>query len=326
MPRRRTASLAPIVVLAACAQRGALPANPVATLPALHAHAAPSVRAWGTLVDDPHGYPLPNVPVKLMPWQPCKIVMRNGKPLKPERRICPAPVARTTTGPKGFFSVTARPGHYLLVIGTDSPALPPANARPTIHDNAWLQPTPAAQHLLAPGACTTWPQAHCLPPFYGYQPPKVELTHDYRLAELNTPYARSVEVPCLADFDAQRELRGLAPMVEDEWLVESNHGVLWDYTMEPSGHAWHGFTGGLGVIQGGSSCADLASWLFTQPTQPWQGNGSWYAVQPQTVWFGGGFSLYNAHPPHVHSSFGSLLYAFDARYDLHDPNVPVPWP
>jgi hypothetical protein len=68
-----------------------------------------------------------NVEVRLMPWRACTVVEKHTD--------CPMPVVSTKTVAGGKFVLHAHPGHYLLVIGSNTPV----DHRATIHDPVYLK-------------------------------------------------------------------------------------------------------------------------------------------------------------------------------------------
>jgi hypothetical protein len=282
-----------------------------------------AITAWGVLVDDPSGRPLGQEPVKLMPWKPCRFATIDGKMRKPETMTCPTPVATTSTTANGHFVLHAPPGHYLLVIGSDSTT---DMTRPTIHDNVTIATSPKVQHLLAPGICTYNNEPHCLPPIALYTPHPMEVNGDYRLSDLTGPQSRVEEWPCIRAFDADRGRRGLIHAVVDEWATENIRAIVHQHTapvsstpppVDPFGFLTAGYTLNLG----GSNCAvstirEVFHWLHGQSLR--------YAAGPQTLWFAGSYDPYNYKSPH--SGFGAAEFPVDPRTGFKDPYSPAYWP
>ncbi|MHB8147348.1 MAG: peptidase associated/transthyretin-like domain-containing protein, partial [Vulcanimicrobiaceae bacterium] len=212
------------------------------------------------LVDDPSGSPLAGIPVKLEPW------VAGATPL-------PSPQA--TTAANGTFSIgPVANGHYLLVIGSDSPS---DITRPTIHDNVTL--TGGTQALAAPNLTVT-PYG----PIPTVTPPAVETNGDYRLDTLSP----TDEVACLQAFNQQRLALNLVPVVADEWLTENAREwnafrVSGQFAALQPTLTWYGLlTTGNTVVAGGSSCAqalDGVGGSFTGSALPYSGSAN-------TQWFG----------------------------------------
>jgi hypothetical protein len=296
---------------------------PSATRTSLVTGAATRITAWGVLVDDPSGRPLGQEPVKLMPWKPCRFATIDGKMRKPETMTCPTPVATTSTTANGHFVLHAPPGHYLLVIGSDSTAQPPVVTRPTIHDNVTIATSPKVQHLLAPGICTYNNEPHCLPPIALYTPHPMEVNGDYRLSDLTGPQSRVEEWPCIAAFDAARGRRGLIHAVVDEWATENVRAIVHQHTahvsstpppVDPFGFLTTGNTLSFG---GSPPCAAINAYVM---------GGKWpkvaYPRNPQTLWFAGEYHF----DPAGKYSFGSAEFPVDPRTGFKDPYSPAYWP
>lgn len=170
---------------------------------------------YGTLVDLASHAPLAGVPVELLPWTPCKQISPWGVK-------CPGPVAATKTDSQGKFTLYTVPGHYLLSIGNNV-AIDPKRA--TVHDNVWL--SGGRQWLRAPGPCAKpWQPdtgvPHCLlslPLQWLY---KSQTDGSYRLAQLDP----KTELPDLYWVNYYRKVHGFAPLVPDEWLVESSRNLV----------------------------------------------------------------------------------------------------
>ena len=304
-------------VLVAC-HGGFVPATAPAnnTLAPTHNAAAARVTAWGVLVDDPSGKPLAHEPVKLMPWKACTIVTR-----RPETVRCPNPVATTTTVANGHFSLHAPPGHYLLVIGSDSTT---DRTRPTIHDNLTIAASPSTQHLLAPGICTYNREPHCLPPIGLYTPHPMEVNGDYRLSNLTGRQPRLEELPCITAFDAGRQRRGLFPVVVDEWATENVRAAVHRFTAgvsstPPPVDAFGFLTSGNVMLFGGSPpCPMISEHLWHEKFAPQ------YISNPQTFWFAG---TYDACCDNKKTSaFGTFESPPDPRTGFKDPYSPAYWP
>src|SRR6185437_12937123 len=99
------------------------------------------------------------------------------------------PIATTTTDASGQFTISAKNGTYLLVIGSDSTS---DTTRPTIHDKIILN---GQTTLVAP----------TMPPFPGVTPPRVETSGNYRLANID----QALELPCIQEWNAQRTAHSL---------------------------------------------------------------------------------------------------------------------
>ena len=144
--------------------------------------------ASGTVVNDANGAALVGAKVVLEPW------VAGATPL-------PAPQA--TTDASGNFTLANAPnGHYLLVIGNDTPG---QTAAAVVHDNVTL--AGGNQVLKAP----------TLPTIPGYTAPAWETNGTYRIATLDA----TNEVPCFNAWNNDRAAHSLPAAVPDEWLQEN---------------------------------------------------------------------------------------------------------
>ncbi|MGZ6198494.1 MAG: hypothetical protein ACXWNL_12660, partial [Vulcanimicrobiaceae bacterium] len=142
--------------------------------------------AWasGTVVDRDSNAPLGGISVAIEPWSAGATPMPEG-----------------TTAPNGTFAFAAQPGHYLLFLGSNSPA----DTRATVHDNITL--SSGTNALKAPNA----------PSVPTVTPPPSETSGNYRLMTLDT----TVQTPCLQSVNQHRTTLGLQQLVPDEWLEEN---------------------------------------------------------------------------------------------------------
>lgn len=271
-------------LLAACGGGGAGGPNsgPPPTTPPT---STPSDRsAKGTLVDDPSGTPLAGVAVRLDPWT-----------TYPTPGPTPTPIATTTTDPSGHFTISAKNGTYLLVIGSDSTS---DTTRPTIHDKIVLS---GQTTLVAP----------TMPPFPGVTPPPVETSGNYRLANID----QTLELPCIQEYDSARTSRSLPLPVVDEWLTENSRSAVAQSQTPYKGQVAPGNTFGYLTtaninITGGTDCSQLINPLPSP-----------YATNESTPWFAGSFMQYRGG---AYSAFGVAQFPYDPRV-YTDPNA-VPWP
>jgi hypothetical protein len=277
--------LAVALLLAGC--RGIAPTQPNNIVPAVMARNAPMpealksshTTAWGTLVDDPSGRPLSNVPVRLYPWKQC-YDSDHGK-----RVVCAKAVMQTHTSKDGRFILGDVPnGHYLLVIGTDSTQ---DLIHPTIHDNVWLKG--GTQHLLAPVllAVPTYTVTSVTPGPPVWRP-EVERHGLYRLLTIRQAGRPDEEVPCIRYFDAARKAHGLAYVVIDEWLLEN----LRAFGRTPlSAQRKSGWMAARAWSYGLDPCHGMVSFDFISPTF------RAITLSPQLTWFA--FSSAKYHLPEV---------------------------
>jgi len=241
-----------------------------------------TTNASGHVLDDPSGAPLGGISVKVAPWS-------AGAP------VLPSP--QTTTAPDGSFTLSAVPnGHYLLIIGSNSPS---DTVRPTIHDNVTL--SGGNQTLNAPNI----PAVSISP-----NPPAVELSHNYRLATQNP----TLELPCMQRFEADRAARGLPPVVLDEWLLENIRATQqWVHTTpRPAtnpANPYGSITTGNDSVVGGSDCNGMIDHSFAPGI-------NMYATNPRTLWFAGSYI------PDQVNGFGFAEFPIDPRA-FTDPNVPT---
>lgn len=274
-----------------------------------------ATNASGVLVDDPSGNPLAGEPVKLEPWGPGPPCTGTPSLTTYGQDGCPTPLPspQVTTAPNGDFTLGGVPnGHYLLVIGSDSPT---DSTRPTIHDNVTL--TGGYQQLQAP----------TLPPIPTITPPAVETNGDYRLVTID-PVA---EAPCLADFNAARASLNLPPVVEDEWPAENQrefnaYHVTTGYHPAPYPNNPYGIlsTGdaGAGATAPGD-CSELAGINGPMFTGKYPPPLPQFGVDSQTQWFAGSVIPYPPGPFFGGFS-GGAEFPIDPR-DYVDANVPL-WP
>ena len=218
--------------------------SPAPSLPSAAPSSTPMTNAVagdGTLVDHDTGAPLSGIAVGLAPWL-----------------AGATPVPQGTTDPNGRFAVTAAPGRYLLVIGSDSPNDP--QQRPTIHDAIVLAAAPATQVLAAP----------TMPPVPSTTPNPIERSGNYRLMTMNAS-----EQACLAYENQKRASLSYAPVVEDEWLAENQRMAV---QQEING----GGVGGGGLLTNyngfdGAGCTRMIDNDYTVVTNMGSPSMVWYA-------------------------------------------------
>jgi len=230
-------------------------------------------------MSDPTNTPMAGIKVALEPWT---------------AGAGPIAAYNTTTASDGSFSWPAgvTPGHYLLVVGSDSTS---DLTHPTIHDNVTL--TAGAQTLTAP----------TLPAITGFTPPAVETSGHYRLVTLDA----TNEVPCIQGFNTQRVnyTPSLPQLVADEWLVESTRNVV-AAAVAANHLTTVAITTGNVATNGGSNCSALYGGTTF--------NGSnTYAVSANTLWVGANYQA-GAQP------WGFAEFPIDPRFQA-DPNYPN-WP
>jgi hypothetical protein len=200
-----------IAALAACAGMSRyVPSAPAPSAQQAGRTDSAATTAWGRLVSDPDGTPLAGVPVDVYPWKPCRVADK--------RFDCPPAIVHTATEPDGKFRFTAPNGHYLLVIGSNSPA---NFTRPTVHDNVHL--TGGVQHLLAPVLPTPSPMPNVR--VWPVPRPPDQLHGLYRLTRIEPEF----EAPYLRAIDEERQAHGLPWLVTDEWLTENERVLLEEY-------------------------------------------------------------------------------------------------
>lgn len=159
-----------------------------------------TTNASGTVVNDANGSALAGVTVVLEPWT---------------AGATPLPAPQATTDASGNFTLANAPnGHYLLVIGNDTPG---QTATAVVHDNVTL--TGGTQSLKAP----------TLPTIPGYTAPAWETNGDYRIASLDA----TNEVPCFTAWNNDRAAHSLTKAVPDEWLQESTR-AQWSFSANGS--------------------------------------------------------------------------------------------
>jgi len=304
-----------------------------------HAYVAGSTaitNAWGKLVDDPSGKLLAGVLVQLEPWRPCRVVPYVAIPKwpppsawpHPETLNCPAAIATTHTRADGKFYLSAPPGHYLLVIGTDSTT---DLTRPTIHDSVTL--TGGIEHLFAPTPCPSVRPPyyeHCLPRFSLVKLPAVELSGEYRLVTIDQKYER----PCITGFGYQRTQRNVEGVVVDEWLTENNRSTLDaaanpKYTPPPGVPTyWGALSGAFTYNQGGSGIKRIngrpGCWTWNvQSAFFYNVAGLPYSIDPRSHWYSGSYGKLN-HDGIKGNLMGYSQYPRDPR-NFKDPDISI-WP
>lgn len=279
-----------------------------------------TTNASGTVTNDANGQPLAGVPVKLMPWAPCGATPSPSTSITPENDGCPTPLPspQVTTAANGTFVLNAVPnGHYLLVIGTDTVATPPASYAPptctttcgtptpapfqvqaTVHDNVTL--TGGNQTLKAPTLAAV-PE--------GYTAPAWETNGDYRLATLNA----STEMPCYIAWNYERAQRSLAGASADEWLIENERANQAYAAAYGGGATLNLLTTGNAGIAGGTNCDN---WLESVSNA--------YANDPRSLWFGGAWTLVEYSGLTFYQGLGYAEFPIDPR-SYTDPNFPA-WP
>jgi hypothetical protein len=176
-----------------------------------------SACAYGVLVSDPQAKPLGGIRIAIAPWE--------------DPGVAPRTVA--TSHADGTFSFHARPGRYLLVIGSDTAYTPPPGYKTpsplqspgtdrgitgmhwlaTIHDKIELKR--GNQDLLAPDL-PRQPGNILKDPNSKIRIPPVERYGKYRLTTLT-----GVEAECLAIEQRRRKRHGRTALVPDEWLIEN---------------------------------------------------------------------------------------------------------
>jgi len=261
-------------VPAACGGGGG--SSPAPSLPSAAPSSTPMTNAIagdGTLVDHDTGAPLSGIAVGLAPWL-----------------AGATPVPQGTTDPSGRFTVTAAPGRYLLVIGSDSPNDP--HQRATIHDAIVLAAAPATQILAAP----------TMPPVPSTTPNPIERSGNFRLTTMNAN-----EQACLAYENQKRASLSYAPVVEDEWLAENQRMAV---QQEING----GGVGGGGLLTNyngaaGFGCRSMIDHDYTVTVNMGSPTLQWYAGDEVSPSDGG-------------IDEGML----DPRSPLPDPTPPAPWP
>lgn len=259
-----------------------------------------TTQASGTVVDDASGSPLAGVQVALMAWP--------SVPPTTAESAMPTPYPVATTNAQGQFTFSAPNGHYILVIGSNSPS----DTRATVHDNTTL--TGGTQPLEAP---TAWP----IP---DVTPPPSELTHNYRLQTLDT----TRQTPCLSEVNVDRAKLGLQPVVPDEWLeenaIEYNDAQIINITGAPAGTQpnKHG-----DADSDTASCAAAVDQADFSGSFPFVWAGYALATSPQTIWFGGSFGTDTTPGPFDGTTSNTSQWGYDPRLDNPCPaGDPTPAP
>jgi hypothetical protein len=324
-------------LLAACGGGGGTPSPPAtSTTPTVAPSTSATTNASGVVViDDSNGTgtagsPLAGVRVVLMPWSACGPTPAPAS-TTPENDGCPTPLPspQATTNASGQFTLNGAPnGKYLLVIGADTVATPPAAYAPsactascpaqtaapftvqaTVHDTVTL--TGGNQTLKAP----------TLPQYAGVTYPTWETNGDYRLATLNA----TTEMPCYIGWQYERAQNGLAGASVDEWLAENTRALIEatanrdTITQTLSGS--YGFT-----AQGAPDCAEglIDAGYAVGPYQGTTANS--YVTDSRAIWVSGAgypiLTLLGGTAPNPVGSFGFLI---DPRSSASlDPNWPQP--
>lgn len=277
---------------------------------------APNTNASGTVVDDQTGNPLAGVPVKVMPWGPCGATPAPSV-ITPENDGCPTPLPspQATTNANGGFTLGGIPnGHYILVIGADAVATPPAGYSPSTCNPCSATPSPAPFTVQATvhdnvtfnGGNVTL-VAPTIPPIPTITPKPWEVNGDYRIATLDA----SIEMPCYIAWQYQRGLRSLPLGTVDEWLMEQVRGLnLAEQTDAAIGVKF--LTSGGTQSNGGTTCdASVVDTFAFANVVP-------YATDLRTLWFGGQYRFY--FPGDAYSADGLAEFPIDPRSFI-DPNI-----
>ena len=149
-----------------------------------------------------YGLPLANVPITLLPWT-------TGDS---------TPVAQATTAPNGTFALPVAPGHYLLVVGNNTP-VPYASPWPT----SWT----TTLHMQVTVTAGNNPIA--VPTPYDYPPTPVQASANLRIQTLVEPQlscfielnaARAAGQPYVAGPPSIPAENPAPPEVADEFLTE----------------------------------------------------------------------------------------------------------
>ncbi|MGZ3518146.1 MAG: hypothetical protein ACXVAM_13315 [Vulcanimicrobiaceae bacterium] len=237
----------------------------------------PPVTAWasGTVVDRDSNAPLGGISVAIEPWSAGATPMPEG-----------------TTAPNGTFAFAAQPGHYLLFLGSNSPA----DTRATVHDNITL--SSGTNALKAPNA----------PSVPTVTPPPSETSGNYRLMTLDT----TVQTPCLQSVNQHRTTLGLQQLVPDEWLEENAFEINQaqnnqNMTTFPTGVV----TQHEDAVNGAASCA---AWIANDFNSAFSGEWSGYpiAVATGTIWYGSAFTIVTSATYH---NVGIEEWGYDPRID-----------
>lgn len=264
------------LVLAACGGGGGTGAPPtVAPTPTQTPSSA--TNASGTLVDDTSGQALSGVNVVLYPWTAGSTTV----------------VAQTTTASNGSFTLTnVANGHYLLVIGSNSPT---DTTYATVHDNVTL--TGGNQTLHPPK----------LPTMFGYSAPIWETNGTYRLSKIDA----TNELPCFQRFNADRASYGLAQVPLDEWSMENvRTNVANSLSAQPAPHSY--ISSQNGASAGGAGCNGMIDFQFTAQGAASDGRDS------RVLWVGADYAFGTT------SWVGDVENPFDPRA-YADPAYPS-WP
>ena len=181
-----------------------------------------------------YGLPLAGVPVALMPWT-------TGDN---------TPVAQTTTAANGTFSLPVAPGHYLLVVGNNTP-VPFASPWPT----TWT----TTLHMQITAVAGDDPIV--VPTPYDYPPTPVQASGNLRIQTLVEPQlscfialnaARAVGQPYVAGPPSIPAEQPAPPEIADEFLTEYNQAltdqVAATYPVFPSSGYPNGTLAGRGPL------------------------------------------------------------------------------
>jgi hypothetical protein len=204
----------------------------------------------------------------------------------------PLPSPQATTDANGNFVLAAAPnGHYLLVIGRNSPT---DTTSTTIHDNVTL--SGGNQTLVAP----------TLPSMPGYTPPAWETNGTFRLSHVDT----TTELPCFQRFNQDRANASQSAVPLDEWVLENVHtNNANTFSNQPVTYKFLSSQDGA-LSSGAPGCNALIDFQFSS-------SGA-YGADARVVWFGAAV-LHGAT-----SYVGTVEAPFDPR-GYTDPNYPM-WP
>ncbi len=292
--------------------------------------AAGTTNASGVVVDDGTGNPLAGVSVKVMPWGPCGPTPAPSA-ITPESDGCPTPLPspQATSAANGTFALNGIPnGHYVLIVGSDIVATPPAGYSPSTPQP---NPTPCGnigQQLCAspsPVPFTVQATVHdnvtfnggnvtlvapTLPPIPTYTPKPWETNGDYRIATLDA----KTEMPCYVAWQYRRGLDALPLGTVDEWVTEQTRAINGAY-QQGQGGGIKGLTTGGTQSSGGTACdaSLIDTYAFT--------NNS-YAMDLRTLWFGGQYLYADYNGNQTVSPVGLAEFPIDPR-SFVDPNIPT---
>ncbi|HET9394194.1 MAG TPA: hypothetical protein VFO29_11830 [Candidatus Rubrimentiphilum sp.] len=233
----------------------------------------------GTVVDETTNAPLAGIQIAIAPFTV---------------GATPSPVA--TTAANGTFSFTTTPGHYLLVVGSNSPS----DTRTTLHVGEQLAAGANALTLPTPTA-----------------PPNVTLTAAQTSGNFRLQTLSANQQNCVTAANQGRANLPLPLLVPDEFLSEDAGAIVQEAVAQSTDtpSPLFGFTqpfgptGASGNVTGLTTSTNFSSCgAWTGPSYSYvNGNPPFpYATSAANIWYGADWSSATGH-------YGAQLWLSDIR-------------